>query len=166
MFVSACMELEYLFLAQVVPMMDGAFALPVVLRVLHILSAVILVGGLFYQRSVLSDLEPEARFGGNRQMWARWVGLTSLLLLATGIYNFMTILNAAKEAGAPLPPSYHALFGIKFLLGLVVMFFAAVLAGKTPVAVRFRQQMGKWLNVAWSAALTIIILAAMLRYLH
>jgi hypothetical protein len=166
MLIFACMELDYLILAQAAPVLDGAFALRVVLRVLHIASAVILVGGLFYQRSVLSSLEPEARFGGNRQVWARWVGLTSLFLLATGIYNFMAILMAAKDAGTPLPSTYHALFGVKFLLGLTVMFFAAVLSGKTPVAQRFRLQMGKWLNVTWSVALTIIILAAVLRSLH
>lgn len=166
MAILAFMESEYLILAQAAPVIDGALAFRVVMRVMHILSAVILVGGLFYQRSVLWDLDPEARFGGNRQVWARWVGLVSLSLLVSGIFNFMLILNASKDAGTPLPATYHALFGIKVLLALVVMLFASVLSGKTPVAVRFRQQMGKWLNVTWSAALTIIILAAMLRYLH
>jgi type II secretory pathway component PulL len=58
------------------------------------------------------------------------------------------------------------LFGIKFLLGLLVMFLAALLAGKTSVAEKFRTNMGRWLNVAWFAALAIVVIAALLRTFH
>lgn len=152
--------------AQVQPTVDATYVLQLLARVLHILSAIILVGGLFYQRSILSASGTEACFAGRRNVWAKWVGITTFLLLATGLYNFITIVRAAKGIDAPLPSTYHALFGIKFLLGLVVMFLAAIMAGKTGAAERFREKMGTWLNVAWVASLAILILAAMLRTYH
>lgn len=162
--VSECCLLPVL--AQAGPPHDAAFVVQVVLRVLHILPAIILVGGLFYQRTILAPSGTNACFAERRQLWARWVGIATFLLLATGLYNFMTIVNAAKAAGNPLPPTYHALFGIKFLLGLFVMFVAAILAGKTEAAERFRRNLPKWLNAAWLAALAIVVIAAVLRTYH
>ncbi|QEG34914.1 hypothetical protein [Bythopirellula goksoeyrii] len=151
---------------QAQPTLDGTFALQVLLRVLHIFGAVILVGGIFYQRSILFPTGVDACFVGRRQVWAKWVGIATLFLLASGLYNFITIIRTAKADGVPLPPTYHALFGVKFLLALLVMFLAAILAGKTEAAERFRQKMGMWLNVAWSASLTILVIAAILRNYH
>jgi hypothetical protein len=51
-------------------------------------------------------------------------------------------------------------------LALVVMFIMAVLAGKTALAEKFRANMRKWLNVAWMAALAIVVIGAMLRTYH
>ncbi len=153
-------------LAQAQPAIDGNFVLTVVLRVMHILGAIILVGGLFYQRSILLPGGVDACFANRRQVWAKWVGIATLFLLASGLYNFITILRVAKFEGTPLPPTYHALFGVKFLLGLLVMFLAAILAGKTEAAEKFRQKMGTWLNVAWTASLAIIVIAAIMRNYH
>ncbi len=139
---------------------------PILSRVLHILPAMVLVGGLFYLRTMVVPIGGEDPYAGRRTAWARTVGICTMLLLATGFYNFMAILNQAKEAGEKLPPAYHMLFGIKFLLALLVMFIAAILSGKTETAERFRRQMGKWLNIAKFAILAIVILAAILRTLH
>jgi len=144
-----------------------ADVVPILSRVLHILSAVILVGGLFYIRTILAPSGIEACFGGRRAVWAKWVGMATAFLLISGIYNFILIVRASKLEGAvALPPAYHALFGIKFLLALVVMFVAAILAGKTEAAERFRSKMPMWLNVGWFSALAIIVLGAILRSLH
>ena len=152
--------------AQGDPVVDGPYILRLVSRVLHVLSAIILVGGLFYIRSVLAPAGLEACFGGRRAVWARWVGITTLLLLVTGLYNLMTVIGQTKADGIQLPPTYHMLFGAKFLLAILVMFIAAILAGKTEAAERFRGSMGKWLNIAWLAAMAIIVIAAMLRTFH
>lgn len=153
---------EWLVAQAAAPIVDGKFVLYVVLRVLHILAAIIIVGGLFYAKIVLVPAGADP-YAGNRQVWARWVGIASLLLLVSGLMNFMNNIGLAKEHGTPLPPTYHMLFGIKFLLGLFVMFIAAILAGKTALADRFRQNMGRWLNIAWSSSLAIVIIGALLR---
>jgi putative copper export protein len=153
---------DWLVAQAAAPAVDGKFVLYVVLRVLHILAAIIIVGGLFYAKIVLVPAGADP-YAGNRQVWARWVGIASLLLVVSGLMNFMNNIGLAKEHGTPLPPTYHMLFGIKFLLGLLVMFIAAILAGKTALADKFRQNMGRWLNIAWSASLAIVIIGALLR---
>jgi uncharacterized membrane protein len=152
-------------LAQVTPAVDGKYIIYVVLRVLHILSAIIMVGGLFYSKTILvpAGVDP---YAGQRQVWARWVGLATLFLLVSGLANFMNIMTAAKANGTPLPSTYHMLFGIKFLLGLFLMFLAAILSGKTALADKFRLKMGKWLSIAWTVSLAIVIIGAILRTFH
>ncbi|MCG8448510.1 MAG: hypothetical protein MI725_02885 [Pirellulales bacterium] len=154
------------FLLADTPEITGTYVLQVALRVLHILSAIILVGGLFYIRTVLAPAGNEACYAGRREVWARWVGAASGLLLVSGFYNFMMILRAAKADETPLPRTYHLLFGVKFLLALLVMFLVAILAGKTEAAQRFRSQMGKWLSLSWLAAMAVVVIAAMLRTFH
>ena len=148
------------------PEVTGAYVLQLISRVLHILSAIVLVGGLFYLRTVLAPAGNDACFAERRSVWARWVGIATAFLLVSGFYNFMTINSQAKAAGDGLPPTYHMLFGIKFLLALLVMFLASILAGKTDAAERFRGQMSKWLNLAWLTSMAIIVIAAVMRTLH
>ena len=64
-----------------------------------------------------------------------------------------------------LAPAYHLLFGIKFVLALVVFFTAATIAGKSARAERARQRIRAWLNICWSCALAILVIAAVLRAL-
>ena len=156
----------------ILPDIDLAFAIQVLSRVLHILSAIIMVGGLFYMRTILAPsatagaTSDEVCFAGRRSVWARWVGMTTFFLLASGIYNLMTIIGQSKTIGDKLPPAYHMLLGIKFLLALLVMFVMSILAGKTKTADKFRGQMQKWLNLAWLAAIAIVVIAGVMRTLH
>ena len=79
-----------------VPVVDGTYVVKIISRVLHILSAIVLVGGLFYIRTVLAPAGEEACYAGRRAVWARWVGIATLLL-------FVPIpLAAAHQAGALL----------------------------------------------------------------
>lgn len=153
-------------LAAGLPTLDGPQIMQLVSRVLHILGAIILAGGLFYIRSVLSPAGVDACFADRRAAWAKWVGIATFMLLGSGIYNFLVVNNQVKAAGGQLEPTYHMLFGIKFLLALLVMFLAAILAGRTAAADKFRANMGRWLNVAWFAIMAIVVLAALLRILH
>jgi hypothetical protein len=148
------------------PEIDGAFIARVVSRMIHILCAIIIGGGLFYMRSVLSPTGADACYAGNRSVWARWVAVATFLLLASGLFNFMVIMKEYKEAGEKLPFTYHMLFGIKVLLSLLVMFVASILAGKTSAADRFRANMGRWLNIAWTAVIAIVVIGALLRAHH
>jgi len=152
-------------LAQVEPA-SGVDVPQVVARVAHILSAMILVGGLFYIRTILSPAGADACFADRRAVWAKWVGLTSALLIASGLYNFFVIHQGAKAAGGELPSTYHMLFGIKFLAALLLMFVSAILAGRTALADKFREKMKMWLNIGWISATVIVVAAAILRTLH
>ena len=144
------------------PTVDAAYMLGITSRVLHILSAIVLGGGLFYIKTVFSRRSSDA-FADRRGAWAMWVGIASLLLILTGLYNFIAINNAVKAGGAKLPSTYHMLFGIKALLAIFVMFVGMILAGKTEAADKFRAAMPKWLNLGWAAVLAIVVLAAVMR---
>ena len=148
------------------PEMDGIFFARLVGRILHITGALIIGGGMFYLRYVLAPAGPEACFADRRAVWARWVGIASFLLLASGLFNFLAILQDVKADGEKLPKLYHALFGAKFVLGRLVMFVASILAGRTAAADRARANMARWLAIGWAAVLAIVVLGAMLRLLH
>jgi hypothetical protein len=148
------------------PQVDAAFTLRVLSRVFHIMFAIIIGGGLFYLRAVLAPAGADACYAGRRAVWARWVGVATLILIVTGMFNYITFIRDAKAAGAPLPSTYHMMFGVKFLLALFVFFVAAILAGKTALADKFRANMGQWLNFAWLAVMGIIVLGALLRTYH
>ena len=62
-----------------------------------------------------------------------------------------------------MPPVYHMVFGIKFLLAFVLMFTSALLAGKTAAAEKLRGKMTFWLNVNVAIAVVVVSLAGVLR---
>ncbi|MEQ8837106.1 MAG: hypothetical protein RID07_09925 [Lacipirellulaceae bacterium] len=145
------------------PTVDAMYVVGIASRVLHILGAIILAGGLFYMKAVLSPKGPDACFADRRGIWAKWVGIASFLLIATGLYNFFAINSGVKADGGKLPSTYHMLFGIKFLLALFVMFIGSILAGRTEAADKFRAAMPKWLSLGWAAILAIVVIAAVMR---
>ncbi len=87
--------------------------LPVLVRWVHLLSAVILVGGVLFYRLVL--LPAQRGEGGRRPAlldavdarWKRWVHATIGLLLLTGFYNFFTVSIPKGRSD----PGYHTWFG-------------------------------------------------------
>ena len=50
-----------------------------------------------------------------RRRWAKWVGISVLFLLVSGLYNAVTKIMAFE-----LPPTYHMLVMVKLVLGFVV----------------------------------------------
>ena len=79
---------------------------PYLARVIHILSAILLLGGLFYAWNLSKYNMLESPAHGFRP--AVWSLVTALFL--TGAYNLMN--------KGPMPKEYHMLFGVKFLLFL------------------------------------------------
>jgi hypothetical protein len=148
------------------PVVDGSLAIRTLSRVLHIMFAVILGGGLFYLRAVLAPAGVDACYAGRRAVWARWVGVATLFLIGSGLFNYITFVREAKALGDPLPSAYHMLFGVKFLLALFVFFMAAILAGKTSLADKLRTNMVMWLNLTWTAVMAIIVIGALMRTYH
>lgn len=81
--------------------------IPYLSRIVHILSAVLLLGGLFYAWNLSkADNLPANPAAGFRP--AVWILLVALL--ATGLYNLML--------RGSVPAAYHMVFGVKFLLFL------------------------------------------------
>jgi hypothetical protein len=122
--------------------------LALVLRWAHILSAVVLLGGVIYARWVqlgMSD-EAAARFRG--------LAITTIALLAlSGIYN---LLNKPRT-----PSPYHAIFGIKVLLALHV-FAVAILLGKAGASSDKRL---RWMSGIAISGIVIVLLSGYLRWL-
>jgi hypothetical protein len=162
------MTIELLTLAQQtsMPKFDGIYWLMLASRILHIFGAIIIAGGLFYLRFVISpiDAPPGAApvdqyFGGRRAVWARWVGVATLLLLVTGLANYMYIIKTHEK----LASSYHMVAGMKMLAGIAVFLLAALLAGRTAVAEALRRNWRFWLNVCLALALITVVLGSFLR---
>ena len=108
---------------------DGAYLVGLLSRVLHTTCGATLFGGLIYLRFVLApatagDNTEATLFAGRRKSWASCVGICTGLLLLSGIYNAFTIIPKYNN----LPGIYHPLLGVKLLLGLFVMFVAALVA--------------------------------------
>jgi hypothetical protein len=136
-------------------------ALNILMRILHIISAVTLLGGILAWRfgvtPALATLGEETRTKVDDAVAAKWrpaVILSVLGLLVSGIYNYM------RWRSGGLPPEYHAVIGVKFLLALHV-FAVALLAARPGNAKRGRQLMG----VAISGV-TIVVLSAILNWLR
>ena len=136
-----------------------------VLRWLHILAAITLVGGTIFWRFVcvpgLAHLDESTRkevFSGLRSRWSRLVMLGTALLLISGLVNLYQIMGQYE-----LPRPYHMVFGIKFLIAMVIFYIAARLSGRSPAADRFREKLGFWLNVNLVLAILVVCLAGYLK---
>jgi uncharacterized membrane protein len=167
--------LEYLLLvAQKMPSLFGSYDLVMLVsRILHILGAIIMVGGLFYLWAVITPdsaasaagregvgegSSADQYFGGRRAAWAKWVGIASLLLLVTGLWNFVNMVKLNH-----LHPSYHMLGGLKILLGIALMLVAALLAGRSAAADALRQKWRRWLAISLLLGIIIVGMGSVMR---
>ena len=112
-------------------------ALLLLLRWMHIFGAVILVGGLCFTRfallPALADTDDNTREKIQekiRRKWLPWVIIGITLLLVSGLTNFILFNDTVKsqewgDGQWMRQTSYHAIFGIKFLLALGVFYFAS-----------------------------------------
>lgn len=136
-----------------------------VFRWLHILPAVILLGGAFFLRLALwpalasiqedESLRVQEAF---RRGWAKWVGISAGLLLLSGIVNTVLIVREYE-----VEPVYHGLLLVKVLLALGIIYIASMLVGRSEAADRFRQKTRFWLNVNVILALALIGVAGYMR---
>src|SRR5487761_1143843 len=133
--------------------------LAIIFRWMHILAAITAVGGTIFMRAalapslaVLTDDQRQALHEQVRSRWVKFVMGAILFLLLSGFYNFFRRSNAGFDAD--YKRLYNILFGIKFLLALVIFFVASALTGRAAALVRFRQNAKLWLSV--NVALAVI----------
>jgi uncharacterized membrane protein len=154
-----------LFAQQTMPTMDGMYWLNLLSRVLHIMGAIILVGGLIYLRTVVMPSAAAAnattvdeKFGGLRSKWAMWIGIATALLLVTGIWNLIVMFRTYE-----LAKSYHMLLTLKILAGLALFGLAALVAGRTPAAEVIRGKMRMWVGLCIAIGVLTVALGSLMR---
>lgn len=149
------------------------------LRWAHILAAIVAVGGLAFARfGVLPavaelDAATRERFHDTvRRRWLPWVMGAITLLLASGLANFL-LFNARVKAAPEFwgatwmrETSYHALFGAKFLLALVIFYFVSALVGRGQGTQWIRNARATWLSVTLGLALAVVLVSGWMRQLH
>jgi len=148
------------------------------LRWAHILGAAIAVGGLFFARfalvPALAEVDETTRDGIHdrvRRGWLPWVIGAITLLFASGLANFL-LFNARVKAegwadGRWLShTNYHLLFGVKFLLAMLVFYFASGLVGRGAGTQWMRNDRAKWLSVTLGLAVAVVMISGWMRQLH
>jgi len=159
--------------------MDSSAVVTLLLRWAHVLAAVVALGGLVFARfglvPALAELDADAReriHDAIRRRWLPWVIGAITLLLASGLANFL-IFNARVKAAPDFwgatwmrDTSYHALFGAKFLIALVMFYFASALVGRGEGTQWVRNDRAKWLSVTLGLGLAVVLISGWMRQLH
>jgi len=150
--------------------MQNVDVLTLLLRWLHVLAAMAAFGGALYMRfavlpaahQTLDESTREKLREQLRARWARFVHGAIGVLLVTGVIN---IVRFSMSSDLP-PMPYHAIFGVKVVLALVVFFVATVVVGRSPAFERARQRMGAWLSALIVVIALIVLLSGMLNQLR
>ncbi|NOT02497.1 MAG: hypothetical protein HOP29_17970 [Phycisphaerales bacterium] len=149
--------------------MNTADVLGLVSRWIHILSAVLVVGGAAFNRFALMPavegvLDDQTHQRLRERIVARWkkvVHTCVALLFISGAYNFYL---SFQHKVPPLP--YHPMFGLKLLLALTVFYFAIALTSTSPGFARLRANGRKWLTVQITLAIIIILISGVMKTVH
>lgn len=141
------------------------FGLDVLSRVVHIATAITLVGGsIFMAIAMIPSLEvipndQRAAFvSAVRDRWKRYVHGGIGLFLLSGFYNYFRAIP--KHQGDGL---YHALLGTKMLLAFVIFFLASVMVGRSAKFESWRQNPSKVLRVMIILAVLIVAMSGFLK---
>jgi hypothetical protein len=149
-----------------------------VLRWAHILAAIVAMGALVFARfgllPALGDFDTATRdriHESIRRRWLPWVIGAITVLLASGLANFLLFNGRVKaegwgDGGWMRQTSYHALFGVKFLLAMVAFYFASGLVGRGAGTQWMRDDRAKWLSVTLGTMLAVVLLSGWMRQLH
>jgi hypothetical protein len=143
------------------------YYLEIALRIMHILGAVVLLGGIVFQRFVLFPALTELSEGEAaeriRQLLrgriARLTMLSAALLLISGLVNTARVSIAYRFPDG----DYNLLLAGKLVLAMGVFYLASALAGRSASAEKLRANATKWLNVLLLAAILIIVLGAAMK---
>lgn len=141
--------------------MSDVSIVDVVSRIIHVGTAIVMVGGTVFMRCVLMPAAsqlPEAEHDQLRlrliPRWKRVVHGGIALLLLSGFYNYMQAIPKHRGDGL-----YHAVLGTKILLALGVFFLASALVGRSSAFEKLRQNKAKWLGVILALATVIVAMS-------
>lgn len=159
--------------------MDSSDSVTLVLRWAHILAAVVALGGLAFARfgvvPALAELDAPTRdriHDAIRRRWLPWVIGAITLLLVSGLANFV-LFNGRVKANPTFwgatwmqDAHYHILFGVKFLIAMVVFYFASALVGRGTGTQWVRNDRAKWLSVTLALGVVVVLMSGWMRQLH
>ena len=135
--------------------------LDTVSRIVHIGTAIVLVGGSVFTLMVLMPAAKNLPDEPHRQLaeaitgrWKRFVHIGVLLFIVSGVYNYVRAL--ANHQGDAL---HHALLGSKMILALGVFFLAAALVGRSTKLEPIRRARCTWLKVLLVLAAVIVAIS-------
>lgn len=145
--------------------------LGILFRWLHILAAITAVGGTIFMRMALvpsvAVLSPEQHTALHEQVRSRWIKFVMAaiaFLLVSGLYNF--IVKVKSHTIAPdYNGLYQMLFGVKFILALIIFFLASALTGRSPALAKIRQNAKLWLSVNMALAIIVVCISGVLRFI-
>ncbi len=137
-------------------------------RILHVGTAIVLVGGTFFVRfvllpaatAVLSDEVHGKLRAAVVGTWKRFVHAGIGLFILSGAFNYYRVIAAETHKGDAL---YHALLGTKILVALIVFFIASALVGRSAAFEGMRRNSGKWLLINLLLAGFIIAVSGFLK---
>jgi uncharacterized membrane protein len=142
----------------------------ILFRWMHILAAITAVGGTIFMRvallpsvSVLSEEQRKALHQAVRSRWVKFVMGAILFLLVSGLYTFLVIKRGQIATEAKF--LYNMLFGIKFLIALVIFFIASALAGRSAAFDGIRKNARFWLTLNMVLGITVVCMSGVLRAL-
>jgi hypothetical protein len=142
--------------------MDNMISL--ISRWMHILPAVVMVGGAIFTQLVLcpsldgNDPENAVKQQVKRK-WSKVIMICASLLLLSGLYNTMTIIRAEE----PPEGMYHGLLGLKIILVFSIFYISSMLAGKSDAALKFQEKEAMWGKLNMYAAIVVVLLAGGMR---
>lgn len=137
------------------------FAIDVLSRIVHVSTAITLIGGSVFTLWVLIPAaktlseEAHAELASKiRDRWKRFVHIGVTLFLITGFYNYFQAMPLHKGDGL-----YHGLLGAKMLLAVGVFFLAAALAGRSRLLEPIRANREFWLRILILLAVVIVAIS-------
>lgn len=141
------------------------FAVDVASRLIHVLTAIVLLGGSTFMLLVVlptlqsSDDATRTKIAsGLRGIWKRYVHAGIALFLISGFYNYFKAMPQHKGDGL-----YHALIGTKIILALGVFFIASALVGRSAAFEGMRTNSSKWLKILCLLGIVIVAMSSFVK---
>jgi hypothetical protein len=146
-------------------LMGAPELLSLVFRWMHVLAAITAVGGTIFARAVvvptLDPLPAELRGSIHAAMRARWSKIVAGaigFLLVSGLYNI-----GVTSIEYHVPRWYNPVFGVKFVLAMIIFTVARLLTGRTSAAEKVRRNGKFWMNLNIVLAVLVVCLSGILR---
>lgn len=133
--------------------------IPFLSRWIHIVTAIVLVGGTIFLRFVLAPAAAQLSQPDHDKLrelvmnkWKKFVHGGIALFFISGFYNFIAV-QVPKHRGDGL---YHALIGTKILLAFAIFFIASALVGRSRSFEGMRKNAKAWQLLIVVLALVIV----------